>query len=208
MRRVVFDLDDTLIQSDHILDEFLSVSHFPDLSACLSRMRGRSYHEIIDVISQEHGATTAVAFTDEYLDWYDTCGWHLHEPFHGIIVLLEQQSIHFNEIYVVTNKRTAAAKKILNQMFSSLSFVVLGIDQDRRTTKIAHLRDLMSDPAVSPGFLYLGDSEQDLLDCKIVGVDFAGALWKKEPVVFPSDVKAFFDPLQMMRWLSQNYEMT
>lgn len=208
MRRVVFDLDDTLIRSDHIFSAFLSASYFSDLSSCLMGMSGRSYHEIIDVIGREHGAATAVAFTDDYLNWYDTEGWLLHEPFHGIVHLLDQQLIHFSEVYVVTNKRTAAAKKILNRMFPRVCFVVRGIESDKRITKSGHLREIKNNPMVGSGFLYLGDSKQDLLDCEISGIDFAGALWKTKPVDFPPEVRVFSRPLQMTQWLSQNYEIT
>lgn len=202
IRRLVFDLDDTLIRSDHIFSEFISFSgEDAKIDRLLYPLAGRSYHEIVKIITHQVDERFATEFMDSYLHWYDTFGWQLHSPFENIQELLTvTQAFSKSDIPIVTNKRCSAARRILGFFFPRIRFDVRGIGEIKEVDKKYHLMSLREHFEDTADLVYVGDTLGDKKDAKNSGVDFAGARWKKKPEEFPLNTKCFSTPTDLLEW--------
>ena len=198
----MFDLDDTLIRSDHIFSEFIGFSgKDTKIDRLLYPLAGRSYHEIVKIITHQVDEKFAAEFMDGYLRWYDTVGWKLHDPFDNIHELLTvTQTFSKSDILIVTNKRCSAAQRILAFFFPRIRFDIRGISEVKEVNKKHHLRDLREYFEGTADLVYVGDTVGDKDDAKKSGVDFAGACWKIKPEEFPLNTRCFFTPTDLLEW--------
>jgi len=185
LTQLIFDLDDTLIKSDHIFNEFLEARrHWSALDHLMSGLSGRPYYEIRSSIERSHGDEVAKEFVSSFLDWYDTEGWMSHQPFDGVEEALNEISAHSGrDIVIVTNKRTFAAERVLESLLPTIGFSVQGVDSVNATGKRDNIQRAKAE-FPSPKHVYVGDTLQDFHDAKSAGILFAGARWCESPVEF------------------------
>ena len=197
--QLIFDLDDTLIKSDHIFDQFLETQrHWSGFDQLIRGLSGRPYYEIRSSIERSHGDEVAKEFVSGFLEWYDTEGWMSHKPFEGVEEALNEiVERSGGDIVVVTNKRTCAAVRVLELLFPRIGFSVEGVDAVNTTGKSDILRRVRSE-CLSPKHVYVGDTVQDFRDAGNAGISFAGARWCERPVEFPTI--AFESPTDLVKW--------
>lgn len=202
IKRLVFDLDDTLIRSDHIFSEFIDFSgRDENLEQLLSSLAGRPYHEITKAITDQMDEKFSIEFMDSYLHWYDTIGWKLHDPFVGIDTLLNStQTWSESDILIVTNKRCFAARRVLAFFFPHIRFDVRGVSEAREVDKNYHLSGLYKYFGGGADLVYVGDTLGDRDDARKSGLDFAAACWKRTPAEFSSNTKCFLTPTELLEW--------
>ena len=185
LTQLIFDLDDTLIKSDHIFDRFLATRrHWIELDRLIRELNGRPYYEIRSAIERSHGDEVAKEFVSSFLEWYDTEGWMSHQPFEDVEEALNEiVTWSGRHIVVVTNKRTCAAERVLGSLYPAIGFSVDGVDAVNATGKSDILRRVKLE-IPSPKHVYVGDTTQDCSDAENAGIDFAGARWCERPVEF------------------------
>ena len=205
--QVIFDLDDTLIKSDHIFPEFINFSGGSDnLGRLVGSLTGLSYHEIFDAISCQEGRQTAQEFMGLYLNWYDTVGWKLHQSFPGTLELLMSiQNYSGRKVLIVTNKRMIAAERIVKSIFPGIKTEVFGVNPENHIVKSVHLDRLRSKFTRESlyNLVYVGDSLEDREYAVESGFDFVGACWKVRPESFPEGTKCFSKPQSLYDWVFQ-----
>ena len=203
LTQLIFDLDDTLIKSDHIFDRFLATRrHWIELDRLIRELNGRPYYEIRSAIERSHGDEVAKEFVSSFLEWYDTEGWMSHQPFEGVEEALNEIVARSGRnIVVVTNKRTCAAERVLGSLFPAIGFSVDGVDAVNTTGKSDILHQVKFECA-SSRHVYVGDTVQDHRDAENAGISFAGARWCRRPVEFTTI--AFDSPSDLVSWWKIN----
>jgi len=203
LAQLIFDLDDTLIKSDHIFDRFLETRrHWSQLDQLIRGLSGRPYYEIRSSIERSHGDEVAGEFVSSFLEWYDTEGWMSHQPFEGVEEALNEIVTRSGRnIVVVTNKRTRAAERVLGSLFPAIGFSVDGVDAVNTTGKSDTLLRVKFE-CLSLKHVYVGDTMQDCRDAENAGISFAGARWCERPVEFTTIA---FDSLSdLVSWWKSN----
>lgn len=201
---VAFDLDDTLIKSDHILEAFILQSYASEagLHTELASFRGLNLSQISFRLSVIKGEHFAHRFVRDFQIWYDDVGFREHTVIDGVYEILDLCGTADHPILIATNKRDEMARIVCEHFFKSFVFDIEGFSLKQPRTKTQMLVCLKRKvPALR---VYVGDSKGDLDAATELGLDFLGAAWYVgERSSLPSEVDPCYSTSCMIERLKK-----
>jgi phosphoglycolate phosphatase len=185
---VIFDLDGTLIDSRASTHAALLAAvrivlgaGVPELSFDLSLPLDGMILAAVPGRTEDEYARLGQAFRAEY----DAAAWRLAVAYPGASVCLARLAAGRIRVFVVTNKRETAARRILRhlELDSSISEVFGQPDDAAGVEKLALAQRCLADAQLSPSdIVVVGDSDQDAQMARGLGAPFIAIVNRDGPL--------------------------
>jgi phosphoglycolate phosphatase len=210
-RHFLFDLDGTLIDSApsilecyrQVLDQFSIKSKLP----LEDNLIGPPLSETLRLISGVSDENLIAEMTAAFKTHYDTTGVEQSIAYPGIEELLQKLHTQNHKLYIVTNKRIEAARKIIDFMNWSAYFAGV-YAQDAfipslpsKTAVIGHV--LSTHHISKTDALYIGDRIEDGEAAHANGLKFAWVTWGYGDPNSPHNVTFEFEIAQTTKDLNR-----
>ena len=182
---VLFDFDGTLIDSAHSV--LASLQHALQIERCTPRqplvpdLIGPPLRRTLITLVGDEDPALIDRLAQRFREHYDTAGYRETQVFAGVPELL--QTLHQAEIplYIVTNKRISATRRILEHL-DWLTFFTGLYALDAFDPPLAHkpavVRAVLQRHALDPASTWMvGDSDEDQRAAEVNGLAFFAARW-------------------------------
>jgi phosphoglycolate phosphatase len=185
-QHVLFDLDGTLIDSaPSILETLAAILHAKGIEPCSSldsRIIGPPLREVLQQLLGDDDSLLIQELSEDFIKRYDTHSYKRSVPYDGVEAMLGDLKSMNCKLYVVTNKRIAPTRRIIEHLGWSCHF------QDRlysadafepRLANKAHTIDrvLREHKIPKQEAIYIGDRSEDQEAAEACTLDFMPVNW-------------------------------
>jgi phosphoglycolate phosphatase len=185
-KHVLFDLDGTLIDSaPSILETFadiLQAKGIQPVASLDSRIIGPPLREVLELLLGAEDSVLIQELSEDFINRYDTHGYKRSVPYDGVESMLGDLTSMNCRLYIVTNKRIAPTRRIIEHLGWACHF------QDRlysadafepRLASKAHAIDRVLSEHKIPKqeAIYIGDRSEDQEAAVACSLDFIPVNW-------------------------------